>query len=72
MAAGTIRAAGVLDTAIAPYVRQGWERVPTSIRNVLGLAPISSPHSIAFLLTPRSPRAFLSRAKSRETALQDS
>jgi len=37
LAAGTIRAAGVLDTAIAPYVRQGWERVPTSIRNVLRL-----------------------------------
>ena len=37
MAAGTIRAAGVLDKAIAPYVRQGWERVPTSIRNVLRL-----------------------------------
>jgi 16S rRNA (cytosine967-C5)-methyltransferase len=37
LAAGTIRAAGVLDTAIAPYVRQGWERVPTRIRNVLRL-----------------------------------
>ena len=37
LAAGTIRAAGVLDTAIAPYVRQGWERVPTGIRNVLRL-----------------------------------
>ena len=37
LAAGTIRAAGVLDTAIAPYVKQGWERVPTRIRNVLRL-----------------------------------
>jgi 16S rRNA (cytosine967-C5)-methyltransferase len=37
LAAGTIRAAGVLDTTIAPYVRQGWERVPTRIRNVLRL-----------------------------------
>ena len=37
LAAGTIRAAGVLDTTLAPYVRQGWERVPTRIRNVLRL-----------------------------------
>lgn len=37
LAAGTIRSAGVLDSAIAPYVKQGWERVPTRIRNVLRL-----------------------------------
>jgi 16S rRNA (cytosine967-C5)-methyltransferase len=37
LAAGTIRAAGVLDTAIAPHVKQGWERIPTRIRNVLRL-----------------------------------
>ena len=37
LAAGTLRSAGVLDSAIAPYVRGGWERVPNSIRNVLRL-----------------------------------
>ena len=37
LAAGTLRAAGVLDTSIAPYVRDGWERVPPRIRNILRL-----------------------------------
>lgn len=37
LAAGTLRAAGVLDTSIAPYVRDGWERVPARIRNILRL-----------------------------------
>lgn len=37
LAAGTLRAAGVLDTSIAPFVRDGWERVPTRIRNILRL-----------------------------------
>lgn len=37
LAAGTLRAAGVLDTSIAPHVRGGWERVPTRIRNILRL-----------------------------------
>lgn len=37
LAAGALRSAGVLDAAIAPHVRGGWERVPNSIRNVLRL-----------------------------------
>jgi 16S rRNA (cytosine967-C5)-methyltransferase len=37
LAAGTLRAAGVLDTSIAPYVRDGWEHVPPRIRNLLRL-----------------------------------
>lgn len=37
LAAGTLRAAGVLDTSIAPFVRDGWERVPPRIRNLLRL-----------------------------------
>jgi 16S rRNA (cytosine967-C5)-methyltransferase len=37
LAAGTLRSAGVLDTSIAPFVRDGWERVPPRIRNILRL-----------------------------------
>lgn len=37
LAAGTLRNAGVLDLAIAPHVKGGWERVPNSIRNLLRL-----------------------------------
>jgi 16S rRNA (cytosine967-C5)-methyltransferase len=37
LAAGTLRSAAVLDAAIAPHVRGGWDRVPHSIRNVLRL-----------------------------------
>jgi len=37
LAAGTLRTAGVLDTSIAPFIRDGWERVPTRIRNILRL-----------------------------------
>ena len=37
LAAGTLRSAGVLDTSIAPYIRDGWERVPPRIRNILRL-----------------------------------
>ncbi len=37
LAAGTLRAAGALDAAIAPHVHAGWERVPNATRNLLRL-----------------------------------
>jgi hypothetical protein len=78
LAAGTLRSAGVLDTSIAPYIRDGWERVPPRVRNILRLGAYQLTALDRILAArgggdervprPRSPPARVPRIRERRTA----